>query len=72
MTEAAQKVVDFMFDEGFVRIQSHHHVGHIASGRVMQKIGMEYEGRLKLADLDRYGKIVDCEIYAITKKQKEQ
>ena len=67
MTEAAQKVVDFMFEEGFIRVQSHHQIGHIASGKVMQKIGMTYEGRLKKYDIDRYGQIIDCEIYAIVK-----
>ncbi len=67
MTEAAKKVVEFMFEEGFVRIQSHHQIGNIASSKVMQKIGMSYEGRLKKYDVDRYGKIVDCEIYAIVR-----
>ncbi len=67
MTEVARKVVDYMFKEGFVRIQSHHQIENIASGKVMQKIGMTYEGRLKKYDVDRYGKIVDCEIYAIVK-----
>ena len=67
MTESAEKIVKFMFDEGFIRIQSHHQVENIASGRVMQKIGMSYEGRLKKYDLDRYGHIVDVDVYAITK-----
>lgn len=68
MTEAAKTIVKFMFEEGFVRIQSHHQVDNIASGKVMQKIGMTHEGRLKKYDIDRYGNIIDCEIYAITKK----
>ena len=33
----------------------------------MQKIGMTYEGRLKKYDIDRFGQIVDCEIYAAIK-----
>lgn len=68
MTEVAKKVVDFMLEEGFVRVQSHHQIGNIASGRVMQKIGMTREGRLKKYDIDRYGQIIDCEIYAIVKE----
>lgn len=67
MSEAAKVVIDFMFEEGFVRVQSHHQIGNIASGKVMQKIGMSYEGRLKKYDIDRHGRIVDCEIYAIVK-----
>lgn len=69
MTEAAKKVVEFIFKEGFTRVQSHHHVENIASGKVMQKIGMTYEGRLRKYDLDRYGQIIDCEIYAIVKEK---
>lgn len=65
MTEVARKILDFMFSEGFVRVQSHHQIGNTASGRVMQKIGMTHEGRLRKYDIDRYGRIVDCEIYAI-------
>ena len=67
MTEASKKIIDFMFEEGFVRIQSHHQIENIASGKVMQKIGMTYEGRLKKYDIDRYGQLVDCEIYSIIK-----
>ena len=36
----------------------------------MQKIGMTYEGRLKKYDIDRFGQIVDCEIYAVIKGEK--
>lgn len=68
MTEAAKVVVDYLFEEGFVRIQSHHHIENIASGRVMQKIGMKYEGTLKKYVLDKYGELQDCKIYAVTQK----
>lgn len=67
MTEASEKVIEFMFKEGFERIQSHHQIGNVASGKVMQKIGMSYEGRLKKYDIDRAGQIIDCEIYAIVR-----
>lgn len=68
MTEAAKKVVEFLFDEGFVRIQSHHQIKNIASGKVMQKIGMNYEGILKKYDLDKFGELQDMKIYSIVQK----
>lgn len=68
MTEAAKKVFDFIFEEGFIRIQSHHQIDNIASGKLLQKLGMEHEGTLKKFDIDRYGQIIDCEVYAIIKK----
>ena len=69
MTEAAKKVFEFLFDEGFVRIQSHHQKENLASGRVMQKVGMKHEGLLKKYDINRLGEIVDCELYAIVKEE---
>ena len=68
MTEAAKKVFEFLFEEGFVRIQSHHQKENLASGRVMQKVGMKHEGLLRKYDINRSGEIVDCDIYAIVKE----
>lgn len=50
MTEAVKAVIDFFFCEvGFNRIQSHHADKNPASGKVMQKCGMTYEGTLRQA-----------------------
>ncbi len=47
-TEAARAVVQFGFEVlGLNRIDSHHFAHNRASGRVMRKIGMTYEGVLR-------------------------
>lgn len=50
MTEAAKVVIDFFFREvGFNRIYAYHASENPASGKVMQKCGMIYEGTLRQA-----------------------
>lgn len=50
MSEAVKTVIDFYFNEVCLnRIQSHHAVENPASGRVMQKCGMLYEGIMRQA-----------------------
>jgi len=50
MTEATKKVIDFFLREvGFNRVYAVHAGGNPASGRVMQKCGMIYEGTLRQA-----------------------
>ena len=45
MPEALKAVVDFLFDEvGFNRIEAKHAADNPASGRVMEKAGLRYEG----------------------------
>ena len=65
MPEAATAVVNYLFDEGFVRIQALHKCENKKSGRVMQKLGMLHEGILKRYSLDNKGNYHDCEMYAI-------
>lgn len=69
MTEAVQKVVDYLFSEGFCRIDACHLIDNIASGLVMQKVGMKEEGILKKYVLDKYGKLQDVKMYSITKNE---
>jgi ribosomal-protein-alanine N-acetyltransferase len=46
--EAFSWVIKFAFKElVFERITGRHHVDNIASGRVMQKCGLKYEGTLR-------------------------
>lgn len=47
MPEAGKKVVDYLFNEGYERIQAKHFSENAKSGRVMQKIGMKHEGTLR-------------------------
>ena len=65
MPEAAAAAVDYLFRKaGFRRISACHDKNNPASGRVMQKIGMQYEGTLRNADRNNQG-IVDKVIYGI-------
>ena len=65
MSEAGKEVIKYLFEEGFVRVQAIHDVNNPKSGRVMQKIGMEYEGTLKKYEIGHDGKLHTCKMYAI-------
>lgn len=63
-TEAARAVVEFGLDGlGLHRVHAHHFTRNPASGRVLLKVGMRYEGRLRehvrkgeaFEDVDTYG-----------------
>jgi len=63
-SEGARRVVEFGFRElGLHRISAHHYSRNPASGRVLQKIGMTWEGRMRqhvlkwsvFEDIDFYG-----------------
>lgn len=65
-TEALKSVIGFFFREVcFNRIQAKHYKDNPASGRVMQKAGMKYEGRLREYFKNKDGEFVDCDLYSI-------
>ena len=65
MTEAVKKVIDFFFREiGFNRIYTSHAHENPASGKVMQKCGMKYEGVMRQAARPNNG-LFDKVNYAI-------
>jgi [ribosomal protein S5]-alanine N-acetyltransferase len=67
-TEAAKAVVRYGFEVcKFNRIFAAHFSGNDASGRVLQKLGMEYEGRMRQA-VRKWGRFVDLERYAILRE----
>ena len=68
MPEAGKSVVSYLFEENFVRIQAIHDVDNPKSGRVMQKIGMTYEGTLRKYEKRSDGELRDCKMYAIIKE----
>lgn len=69
MPEAAGAVLEFLFTEvGINRIAAMHARENAKSGRVMQKIGMQYEGTLRQAGL-RYHGIVDEVWYSIIRDE---
>ena len=68
MPEAAMAVIQYLFEKvGFQRISACHDKNNPQSGRVMQKIGMQYEGTMRKADRNNQG-IIDKVVYAILKE----
>jgi RimJ/RimL family protein N-acetyltransferase len=68
-TEAARAVVRYGIQTlGLNRIQSRHLVRNPASGRVMQKIGMRYEGTMRQAVL-KWEVFEDVNLYAVLKDE---
>jgi RimJ/RimL family protein N-acetyltransferase len=64
-TEAAQAVVVYGFENfGLNRIFAHHFKHNPASGKVLKKIGMKYEGCMRQHVL-KWGQFVDLELYSI-------
>ena len=73
MPEAVCAVISFLFDEvGFHRIQARHRIDNPASGRVMQKCGMIYEGILHGCYLTQEGNFTDLCVYGITRDMYER
>ncbi|MBN2554345.1 MAG: GNAT family N-acetyltransferase [Anaerolineales bacterium] len=70
-TEAAQAVLDYGFHSlALHRIMARHFTKNPASGRVMQKIGMRYEGCLRQSVL-KWGEYQDVSVYAILHADRE-
>lgn len=68
MTEALRAVIKFLFDEVEVnRIHAAHDTDNPASGLVMKKCGMKYEGTLIQAARNQQG-ICDVAIYGLIKR----
>ncbi len=69
MPEAGKEVVRYLFEEvGFNRIAATHARNNPKSGRVMQKIGMTYEGTLRKAGFCNQG-VIDEVWYSILKDE---
>ena len=69
MPEAGKAVIRYLFEEvGFSRIAAVHARNNQKSGRVMQKIGMTYEGTLRKAGFCNQG-VIDEVWYSILKNE---
>ncbi len=69
MPEAGKAVIKFLFEQvGFHRIDATHDKNNPKSGRVMQKLGMTYEGTLRSAGFCNQG-IIDEVWYSILKEE---
>jgi len=68
--EALQAVMDFLFDEvGYQRLECRHDPRNSASGAVMRKCGMKFEGTLRQSDRNNQG-ICDACWYGILKSER--
>ena len=64
-TEAAGAAVAFGFETSNLnRIFAHHFAGNTASQRVLEKIGMRHEGRLR-QHVHKWGQFIDVESYGL-------
>ena len=67
-TEAMKAIIRFFFEEvGVNRIEARHDTKNPASGRVMIKSGLKFEGILRQAGKNNTG-INDLAVYAILKE----
>lgn len=68
VTEAGRAVLNFAFHEvGFNRLEAFHAVANPASGGVMQRLGMRFEGLARQKFKSASG-FEDCHMYAILKE----
>lgn len=67
-TEAVRAVLEYGFAQlDLHRIYAPHFLGNPASGRVLQKVGMTYEGRMREHYI-RFGRLIDVELYGLLKR----
>jgi RimJ/RimL family protein N-acetyltransferase len=70
-TEAARAVLRYAFtDLRLNRVHAYQFRHNPASGRVMQKLGMRHEGRLR-QHVKKWGQFVDNELYSILRSEFE-
>ena len=68
-TLAARAVIDFLFDKvGMQRVEARHDIRNPASGRVMEKCGMQYEGTLRSSEWIK-GCYCDVAWYSILERE---
>jgi ribosomal-protein-alanine N-acetyltransferase len=68
MTEALESVICYLIKEiGMNRIEARHDKLNPASGRVMQKAGMKFEGILRQTKINKNGEFYDLAVYSILK-----
>ena len=67
VAEAGKTIVKFLQEVGFERIEAFADVENAASIRVMEKIGMQYEGTLRKYDCRRDDSLYDAKMYSIIK-----
>jgi [ribosomal protein S5]-alanine N-acetyltransferase len=71
-TEAVRALIDFGFTQlDLERIHAHHFARNPASGRVLQKAGMEFEG-IRVDAIVKWGRPEDARFYGISRPDWER
>ena len=69
-TEALRRVIEYILSEqDFYLVEASHRLSNPASGRVMQKAGMKYDGTLRERRINSDGSRDDIIYYSITKNE---
>ena len=69
-TEALKRVIEYLLTEqDFYLVEANHRSSNPASGKVMQKAGMKYDGTLRKRKIDPDGQRRDVIYYSITKDE---
>lgn len=68
MTEALEAMIAHLFSCGFKTVAARHHIDNHASGKVMEKCGMQYTGIEETEEKFGSEKSVQVKCYAISKQ----
>ena len=69
MTEAVQQICEFIFEKSdIIRIFAEPFSYNVASCRVLEKVGFQYEGTLRNNAI-KNGKVIDMKIYSLLKEE---
>ena len=69
MTEAVKQICEYVFDNSdIIRIYAEPFAYNIASCRVLEKVGFQYEGTLR-SNAVKNGKVIDMEMYSLLKAE---
>ena len=69
-TEVLRRIIEYLLNEqDFYLVEADHRSSNPASGRVMQKSGMKYDGTLREREINPDGTRADVIYYSITKDE---
>ena len=69
MTEAVKQICEYVFAKSdIIRIYAEPFAYNIASCRVLEKVGFQYEGTLR-SNAVKNGKVIDMEMYSLLKAE---
>ena len=69
MTEAVKQICEYVFaNSDIIRIYAEPFANNIASCRVLEKVGFQYEGTLR-SNAVKNGRVIDMEMYSLLKAE---